>query len=260
MSDEMSISERRAKALEAISKKGFASLSELSAEFEVSESTIRRDLEVLEEQGSIRRTHGGAVSLAEPGSSRLGFADRQSSAEAEKRAIGAMVAGLIGDDQTVIINGGTTCFQAAAALVGRRICVVTNSVPIAALLGGEVDTEVTLIGGYLYPRTGVALGATAVEMLRALRAEQVVISCAAVNENGAFNVNEMMVAVERQMIEAADRVILAVDHTKFGRRSIAPLCGWGDVDMVVTDWGADERTRAMLAGAGVEVLVAEKPA
>jgi DeoR/GlpR family transcriptional regulator of sugar metabolism len=234
------------------------SLSELSQSFGVSDSTIRRDLEVLEEQGAIRRTHGGAVSLAETPSARLGFADRESTAPAEKRAIGVTIARMITDERTVIINGGTTCFQVGSALMGRRISLITNSVPIASLLGGDVNTEVTLIGGYLYPRTGVALGATAVEMLKSLRAEQAVISCAAVNEDGAFNVNEMMVAVERQMIAVADQVILAVDHTKFGKRSIAPLCPWGDIDIVVTDWGVDDRARAWLDAKGVRVVVAEK--
>jgi len=232
-------------------------LGELSAALGVSESTVRRDLEVLENQGSIRRTHGGAVSLAEPPASRLGFSDRESTCVQEKRAIAAAVTRRIPNNQTVILDGGTTCYQVAAALAGRRISVVTNSVPIAALLAGEVNTEVTLIGGYLYPRTGVALGAMAEEMLASLQAAQVVMSCAAVHPDGLFNVNEMMTAVERRMIAVADEVILAVDHTKFGNRAIAPLCDWSDIDVLVTDAGTDEQTRQWLDQAGVTVIVAE---
>ncbi len=233
------------------------SLGELASSLSVSESTIRRDLEVLENQGSIRRTHGGAVSLAEPPATRLAFADREGTAVQQKRAIAAVIAGRIAENQTLILDGGTTCCQVAKALVGRRLSVVTNSVPIAALLGGEVNTEVTLIGGYLYPRTGVALGAMAEEMLGSLRAAQAVMSCAAVNRDGVFNVNEMMTAVERRMIEVADEVILAVDHTKFGRRAIAPLCSWSEVDVLVTDAGIDEQTRRWLHEMGVQVIVAE---
>ncbi len=260
MAQEQSILARRTDALELISKKGFMQLIELATALGVSDSTVRRDLDVLEQQGTVRRTHGGVVSLAESPASRLGFADREATAVREKRAIAAAVAARIPENQTVILDGGTTCHQVAAALRGRRISVVTNSVPIAALLVGEVDTEVTLIGGYLYPRTGVALGAAAEEMLRSLRAAQVVMSCAAANLDGVFNVNEMMTAVERRMIEVADEVILAVDHSKFGRRAIAPLCEWADVDVVVTDAETDEPTRQWLAEAGVEVLVAEMPA
>ena len=248
---------RRSDALQLITKKGFISLSELAGAVGVSESTARRDLEVLEQRGSIRRTHGGAVSLAEPAVTRLGFADREGTAVAQKRAIAAAVVNRISDNGTVILDGGTTCYQVAAALRGRRISVVTNSVPIAALLGGEMATEVTLIGGYLYPRTGVALGAAAEEMLESLRAAQTVMSCAAVNHDGVFNVNEMMTAVERRMMEVADEVILAVDHTKFGNRAIAPLCAWADVDVVVTDAGTDGPMLQWLADAGVSVIVAE---
>jgi len=253
---EVGISERREHALEIISQKGFVSLGELADALAVSDSTIRRDLEALEQGGGIRRTHGGAVCVAEPPASRLGFADREATAAAEKRAIAATVAASVEDNQVIILNGGTTCYQVAAATAGRRICVVTNSVPIASLLGGEIDTEVTLLGGYLYPRTGVALGAAAEEMLGALRADRVVMSCAAANPDGVFNVNEMMTAVERRMIAVADEVVLAVDHTKFGKRAIAHLCGWEDVDLLVTDAGVDAETTAWLKRRQVNVVVA----
>lgn len=225
----------------------------------VSESTVRRDLEILEEQGGIRRTHGGAVSL-DGQASRMNFADRQPMAAAEKNAIAAVIAGRIPDGQTVILDGGTTCLAVAAALRGRPLVVITHSVHIAALLAGEVNTEVTLIGGYLYPRTGVALGAKAVEMLGSLRAAQAVVSCAAVNPDGVFNVNEMMAAVERRMIDVADEVIVAADHTKFNKRSIARVCELDEIDALVTDWGADEQARSFLAAAGVNLVIAEQQA
>ena len=235
-------------------------LTELADALKVSASTVRRDLEILEGQGTIRRTHGGAVALAEPPSPVLSFADRVSAAATEKKAIALAVARLIGDDQTIIINGGTTCLQVAAALAGRRLSVVTNSVPVAAALLGEVDTEVTLVGGYLYPRHGVALGERAIETLGTLRAAQLVTSCAAVNPDGAFEVNEMMAAVERRMLEVSDQVILAVDHGKIDRRSIARLCAWGEVDVLVTDAGVDEAARQWIGRTGVKLIVAEAPA
>jgi DeoR/GlpR family transcriptional regulator of sugar metabolism len=225
----------------------------------VSESTVRRDLEILEEQGGIRRTHGGAVSLDGP-ASRMSFAERQPVAAAEKNAIAAVIASRIPDGQTVILDGGTTCLAVAAALRGRPLVVITHSVHIAALLAGEVNTEVTLIGGYLYPRTGVALGAKAVEMLGSLRAAQAVVSCAAVNPDGVFNVNEMMAAVERQIIDVADEVIVAADHSKFNKRSIARVCELDEIDALVTDWGADEQARSFLAAAGVNLVIAEQQA
>ena len=97
-------------------------------------------------------------------------------------------------------------------------------------------------------------------MLGSLRAAQAVVSCAAVNPDGVFNVNEMMAAVERQIIDVADEVIVAADHTKFNKRSIARVCELGEIDALVTDWGADEQARGFLASAGVNLVIAEQQA
>ena len=224
----------------------------------VSESTIRRDLEILEEQGLIRRTHGGAVYVQDGSpAQRLAFADRQTTAAVEKRAIAKAVAELIPLGGTVIINGGTTCYQVASVLAGRRVSVVTNSVPIASLLSTEVATEVTMIGGYVYPRTGVALGSMAEQQLDHLHATQLVLSCAGLTEEGAFNSNQMMVEVERKMMQIADEVILAADHTKFGMRAVVKLCGLEEFDVIVTDSGADARARGWLESLRAKIVYAK---
>ncbi len=233
------------------------SLAELVQNLDVSDSTVRRDLEVLEEQGAIRRTHGGAIYVKNsPAAHSLAYADRETTAAAEKHAIAQTVAQLIPEGQTVILNGGTTCFQAAVELKGRRLSVITNSVPIAGVLSSDIPTEVTLIGGYVYPRTGVALGTMAEQQLDMLHAGQVVMSCAGVTEEGAFNANQMMVGVERKMMRIADQVILAVDHTKFGMRSVVKLCSFDEVDIIVTDEAVSHETRAWLDSLDVKVIYA----
>lgn len=256
MATEITIEDRRDKAAGLLAQQGFMSLADLVQALAVSESTIRRDLEILEEQGLVRRTHGGAVYVKDSSATRLAFADRQTTMAQAKLAIGQAVAKLIPVDQTVIINGGTTCCEVARSLVGQRLSVITNSVPIAALLSADLVTEVTLIGGYVYPRTGVALGATAEGQVSALHATQLVTSCAGICEEGAFNANQMMVEVERRMIAAADEVILAADHTKFGKRSVVKLCDMDQFDVIVTDAGADDRTRTFLDGLDARVIYA----
>jgi DeoR/GlpR family transcriptional regulator of sugar metabolism len=233
------------------------SMAELCQELGVSESTIRRDLEALEEEGLIRRTHGGAVYIQDTPGHRYSFSERETAMAAEKAAIGAAVAELIPPGQTVILNGGTSCLEVARALRGRHMSVVTNSVPIASLLSAELATEVTLIGGYVYPRTGVALGAMAEQHLAMLRASQVVLSCAGVTAEGIYNANQMMVDCEQKMTEVADEVILAVDHTKFGKQSVVRLGGLDAVDLIVTDDGCDEDVRQWLSQAGTRVVYAE---
>lgn len=257
MATEPTIEDRRDKASQELSEKGFMSLAELVQVLDVSESTIRRDLEVLEEQGVIRRTHGGAVYVQDSGGHRLAFSERETSARAEKRAIALAVAALIPPAQTVILNGGTTCYEVAKSVRGRHLNVITNSVPIASLLSTELETEVTLVGGYVYPRTGVALGATAEQQLEMLHATQLVMSCAGVTEQGAFNSNQMMVDVERKMLSVAEEVILAVDHTKFGRRAVTKLCSLGELDVIVTDSGVSEQVRSWLDALDARVIYAE---
>ncbi len=242
--------------VELLSVRGFVALCELVEQLAVSESTVRRDLEVLEEQGVLRRTHGGAVYVKDSFGQRLAFADREMSAAAEKEAVAAKLAELIPDGQTIILNGGTTCCQVARALRGRRISVVTNSVPIASVLSTDLATEVTLVGGYVYPRTGVALGDMAEAQISQLHATQLIFSCAALAEEGVFNSNQMMVDVERKMMRVADQLILAVDHTKFGKRAVVKLCDLDELDIIITDDGVDEASRRWLEGLEAKVIFA----
>jgi len=257
MAAEILIVDRRTRESELISVKGFVALAELVQILGVSESTVRRDLEVLEEQGIVRRTYGGAVFVKDIAGTKLAFAERETTALAEKRAIARAVAELIPVNQTVLLNGGTTCREVARMLNGRRLSVVTNSVPIASLLSADLVTEVTLVGGYVYPRTGVALGPTAVQQLDSLNATQLILSCAGLTEDGVFNANQMMVEVERKMMDVAGEVILAVDHTKLGMRSVAKLCDLSEADVIVTGAAAAAESRAWLEARAGRVIYAE---
>ncbi len=257
MAAHSNIEVRRAKSADILSRKGFMSLSELARSLGVSESTARRDLEALEQQGIVMRTHGGVVYVKDSPSQSLAFADRQTAAVAEKEAIAHATAELIPAGQTVILNGGTTCYQVARAVQGRKLNVITNSVPIALLLMTDIATEVTLIGGYVYPRTGVALGAMAEQQLKDLHATQLILGCAGVTDRTAFNANQMMVDVERRMMSIAEKVIMVADHTKFGMRSVVKLCDLDEVDVIVTDAGVDAGTLKQLKESGPKVIVAE---
>lgn len=257
MATELSIEDRRGKTAEMLSKEGFMSLAQLGQTLGVSESTIRRDLEILEEQGLVRRTHGGAVYVKDSGPHRYAFSEREATMAGEKHAIARAVAELIAPGQTVVLDGGTTCFQVAAALQGRRLNVITNSVPIASLLSADVATEVTLIGGYLYPRTGVALGAMAEQMLSSLHASQVVFSCAGGTSDGVYNSNQMMVDVQRRMMTVAEQRILVLDHAKFGMWAPVKLADWDELDLIVTDSEVDEQTRSWLSGLRPRVIFAD---
>jgi DeoR/GlpR family transcriptional regulator of sugar metabolism len=247
--------ERRRKLIELIGRRGFASLSELATELQASESTIRRDLESLDRAGVLRRTHGGALSATDAVSVPA-MEDRSRLAASEKRSIAAAAASLLGDGETVLLDGGTTTLEVARRLLGRSLQVVTNSLPIAHLLAGDRKVDLTLIGGYVYPRTAVAVGPLAVEFLKSVHARRLIMSVAGITARGFFNSNTLIVETQLQMIEAVDEVIVVADHTKFGQQSLAFLSALGEADKLVSDAALADEHRRMLHDAGVELILA----
>lgn len=248
---------RRRILLDLLARQGFATLDELVKVLGVSESTVRRDLETLDLTGSVKRTHGGAVYSGEV-RAMPALEDRASSASAEKAAIGRATAALIEDGDSVLLDGGTTTLEVARALLDRSLQVVTNSLPIAQLLASNRSVDLILIGGYVYPRTGVALGPLAVATMQGLRVRKAILGAGGVVAEGIYNSNMLLVETERQMMTCGQEVIIVADHSKFGRLALARLCGLQDVGRVVTDPGLPDEYRGVLEAAGVELHLARE--
>ncbi len=251
----MSTQLRRTRLIDFIRIRGFATLDELVGELGVSESTIRRDLDALEEQGLARRTHGGV--LAAGGLPRLSeFDERQPAHWAAKRAIAAAAAEVIADGETVLLDGGTTTYEVARLLVGRSLQVVTNSLPVANLFASQARTDLVLLGGYVSPRTGVCLGPYANELLGRLHVTTTVLSAAGITADGLFNAHLLLAETEQAMLRAAGRVIVVADSSKFGRKSLTFVSGLDAVDLVVSDDGLETSWRETVTAAGAELRVA----
>lgn len=254
MSRDFGTAGRQEREIQLLANNHFMSVAAVAQALDVSLTTVRRDMEMLEQSGVVRRTHGGAIYL---GSSSDGPDDVSGGHWQEKFAIARAVAAMIPAGETLMINGGSTCFQVARVLHGRRLNVVTNSVPIAALLSSDPGTELTLIGGYVYPRIAVAVGAMAERQVEALHATRFVTSCAGVKSGSAFEPNQMMVDIGRRMMKSSDTVILAVDHWKLDNRAVVELCDLSDIDVIVTDAGAPPERREWLATLNTRVVFAE---
>ena len=249
---------RRSRLIDFIRIRGFAALDELVGELRVSESTIRRDLDALEEQGLARRTHGGV--LAAGGPPRLAeFDERQPAHWAAKRAIAATAAAVIADGETVLLDGGTTTYEVARLLVGRSLQVVTNSLPVANLFASQARTDLVLLGGYVSPRTGVCLGPYANELLGRLHVTTTVLSAAGITAEGLFNAHLLLAETEQAMLRAAGRVIVVADSSKFGRKSLTFVSGLDTVDLVVSDSDLAAPWREIVVNAGAELRVADLP-
>ena len=256
----MLIAERHARLEALIARRGMSDLDTLSAELNVSQSTIRRDLELLESRGIVRRTHGGvvyvgqAVALRSPYS--YTFDQRMSVLAGTKRQMAKAAAQQVDAGQTVLIDGGTTTFYLAQELLHKSLQIVTNSLPIANVFLNVEGVELILTGGVLYPRYGVLLGPKADNALSAVHASLMFLSVAGVHEGSMFNQNLLMVQTQRRMMEKAQKVVLLADSSKFGQQALARLGGLDEIDIVVSDAGLGEAERRLIQGAGCQLIIA----
>src|SRR5260221_962543 len=248
--------QERQKRIEAyLQKVEFASLEELAAHVDASSSTVRRDLSLLESGGNVQRTHGGAR-LANPSSDEFAFSARDTHQLAEKEAIGRACAGLIPPNQSVIIDAGTTTYHVARYLESKRPQIVTNSLPVANLFASANLLEVLVSGGVIYPRLGVLVGPLAVEAFSKLHADVAIMSAGGISLEGITNSHGLLIDIQRAMIHAAQKVIFCLDHTKFGRQSVLPLCALDCIDAIVTDSAAPQDLVEALRARQIEVIVA----
>src|SRR5438552_1569604 len=227
----MTAEERQKRIGDYLQKVEFASLEELAEHVGASVSTVRRDLTLLEATGGLRRTHGGARLMAPP-SDEFIFSARDTHQLTEKEAIGKACAELIPPNQTLIIDAGTTCYHVARHLEAKTPQIITNSLPVANLFASANRVETVISGGVIYPRLGVLVGPLAVEAFSKIHADVEVMSAGGITLEGVTNSHGLLIEIQRAMIHAAQRVIFCIDHTKFGRKSISPMCDLEVIDTI----------------------------
>ena len=230
----MLIVERHQRLLDMLRDLGTAQLENMAEGVGVSVSTVRRDLETLEQQGLVERTHGGAIYRG-PQQHHYALSERMKEHIEQKQMIGRHAASLVLPHMTILLDGGSTVHHAAMQIDARPIQVVTNSLTIAQLFADEDQVELMLIGGNLYPRTGVMLGPIATRCLADLHADLMLFSVAGIYDDGCYNQNLAMAEVEQAMMHQAARSVLLMDSTKFGRKSLARVCAVDDLELVITD-------------------------
>lgn len=250
----MLLDQRRQEILSLVESEGFVSLQQLTDRAGVSESTVRRDLEYLENVGHIRRTRGGAAYVGE---SLTPHDERAGRAIPEKQAVGRAAAALVQPGEAVLLDGGTTTVEVARNLIGKSLQVVTNSIPVVNLLANQPQIELVVIGGYLYPKTGVALGPLALAALSQIHVRRLFMSVGGITEKGLYNSNALLADTERSMLAAAEEVVVVADSEKFGHSALAHLCALDRVHRVVVDAGLSDHWKNMLSSAGIALTIAE---
>jgi len=249
------VEERRQKVLDLVNERSFVALGELAKVLNTSESTIRRDLDYWDEHGLIKRTHGGAM-FRDDVQAMPALEERSSRAVEEKNQIAQAAARRIQNGDSILLDGGTTTLELARLLVGRPLQIVTNSLPIAQLFASSRETDLVILGGYVYPRTGVALGPLTIRMLEEIHVHQLIMGVGGITAEGLFNSNLLLVETERAMMRSADEVVVLADHTKIGHKALTFLCGLTDIDTLIVDHGIQPEQRSLIQRAEVRLIVA----
>jgi DeoR/GlpR family transcriptional regulator of sugar metabolism len=234
-----------------------ADLTEL---LEVSEATVRRDLEWLEGRGLVERTHGGAI-LTEQINLEQEYQQRAIRQIEEKRRIGSLAASLVDDGDIVFVNSGTTTTQLIRHI--RRdadVTVITNNL-IAALETGEVDFEILLLGGAFQPKSNSVAGRFAIQNLSQVYANKAFIGIDGMSiKHGCTVPSNAEVEIIHLMLERTQGpVIVLADHTKWGVVSNFEVAAIHKINKLVTDSGLDPAAQIALAARSVEILLAESP-
>lgn len=252
----MKAAERQLRIRHMLESRDFLDLDTLCRELDASESSVRRDLDILETEKALRRVYGGAVPLPPPVNGVLDYVAESERFSDEKGRIAKLTAGLIEEGQTVILDGGSTVAAVALELAARPLHIVTNSLPIAESLESARNIELTLTGGYLDPRLRVMLGPFCEQMLGAIRADAVIMGIGSITEAGFSNNNTLVVGSEKKMIEIADKVIIVADRNKFGRGGMFPVAPLNAADILVSDKDLAPEYADMLRRNGIEVILA----
>ncbi len=245
-------SERLDAIIAALADTGSVSVADLTTDLGASPATIRRDLELLEEQSLLTRSHGGAIrngTLYE-----LPVRYRGGRQVEEKRRIAEAAAERIGAAETVCFSGGTTTTEVARRIRGRSLTVVTNAVNIAGELVVSETIRLVVIAGVARPQTYELIGPLAEQTLAGLNFDVLLLGVDGITADGLTTHDEIEARTDRTMVERAARTIIVADSSKIGRSALAAICPLEAIDELITDTAAPAEEVAKLRAGGIEVI------
>jgi DeoR family fructose operon transcriptional repressor len=249
--------ERKRRIVELVTQQDGCSVAELATELDFSKATIRRDLQELESEGRIERSHGGAVPASSVRQERS-YGQREVDRLDAKQAIGAHATDLLQDAQVVSFDAGTTTMAVAQSLPGDAAIETVTNMPEMATTLLEKGVDVTVTGGSLRPRTRALVGATAEQFLEDHYVDLLYVGINSLDATaGLTTPNEAEAAVKSRFVEQATRVVLVADSSKFDEQSFVTVADLDEVDTLVTDEAPVGELAGALEDAGVTVLEAQ---
>jgi len=248
--------ERRRAILDLLNHQGRVLVTELSRQFETSQVTIRKDLEILHAHGLVHRTHGGALPSREGALEDPTLREKEKLHHHEKLRIAECAVEKVKEGQVLILDSGTTTTAIARSLRNfQNLTIITNAVNIAAELSGTA-VEVILTGGTLRKNSFSLVGPIAEETLRRLSADILFLGVDGFDVHfGLSTPNLLEAKVNRVMVEIAKKTVAVCDSSKFGRRSLSLIAPTSALQEVITDRGVPKSDLRALKQAGVEVTL-----
>lgn len=231
----MLVAERQRKIVELVNERLSIRVSELSDVFNVTEETIRRDLERLEKEELLRRSHGGAVSI-EKNNTETPYTEREILNSSEKKAIALEGVKLINPGDQIVLDASTTAWFMAKELEDMPLTVITNSIKVAIELSKKEQVKVISTGGMLLPKSLSYAGPLAERSLDKYFVNKAFISCKGVHlDEGLSDSNEWQALLKKKMLQIADKTILLADSSKFGVRTFVQIAKINQIDEIITD-------------------------
>lgn len=260
MANEPYATDRSEQILQELLRNGEVSVDSLAKKLNVSAATIRRDLSELEQQGLLRRNHGGAIPVApmlyEPFRHVSSFQEQEQKCAAEKRRIGLMAAGLIVDGEIIAIGAGTTTTQVARSIRHRKgITVLTNALNVAMELSHLADIKVSMTGGSLSGDWFALVGDLAQRTVGEMFVDKVFIGVDGIHaEHGITTNYQDQAAIHRAMMRQARQRIIVADHRKIGVVGTSLIWPATDIDILITDKASTDESIVPFTAKNITVM------
>ncbi len=250
--------ERQHKIADYVQERERASVQELAQHFQVSESTVRRDLKILEEEGKLRRTHGGAVAFVSDNSEPT-FVEKEDRYRLQKELIAKEAASMVREGDSIILDSGTTTYYLAKELkTFKKLTVVTNSVAVAQELSANTGIDLILTGGTLRHETLAMVGPLAEKALESVHVDKAFVAINGLDPViGLTTPNMLEASTKRAFFRSTKQVILLMDHSKYGRVSFAKVAALSEIDQLLTDDGISDNALKELDTAGITVAIVQ---
>lgn len=248
---------RRDQILEIVNKEKNISVKQLSSKLGFAESTIRSDLNLLDKQGLIKRIHGGAASTEKNDDfDYRRFENRLNTEHEEKKEIAQKAIEYIDNDEVLILDASTTCYELAKLLANTtlRLTLLTNGIKIAEVLKNNPNISIVLIGGILARNSYAIEGDFGVDILDKFNIHKTFISAHSISlENGMTDFNVYEVQLKQKFIEKSDKIFALIDSSKFDKKSASTICDISSIDLLITDKGLREDIKEKYEAHGLEI-------